>query len=158
MLAATITYIMVSSPHWMCRPPFKSFFFFLNCSSSSEDESAGEREEESTVETSEVPESNAQAGECQQNAHHVVRTVALSFPLSFLNLYNGGVITVKAHWFIQPSFHRNHIFPLDEVSWLDIPTFFGRTSQPPFSCSSLENVSTFPLYLFIWTVHKDWPE
>lgn len=68
----------------------------LNCSSSSEDESAWEREEESAVETSEVPESIAQTGECQRNAHHVVGATAHSFLFVF-HVHNQAAITIKVN-------------------------------------------------------------
>lgn len=130
----------------MVSPPHSHLLnlLFLNCSSSSEDESAGEREDESAVETSGVPESNAQTGECHRNTHHVEGAIAHSFPSSF-NFENGAVIPIKANTFIYPSFPRNHIFPSDE----DVPTFFGGTARPPFSRSSLENVLTWPSYLFL---------
>lgn len=86
MLAASLTHTMVSSLPG-CVDHLLSLCFF-NCSSSSEDESAGEREEESAVrnkaaccvETSEVPASNTQTGECQRNGHRMDGGFALSFP------------------------------------------------------------------------------
>lgn len=93
MLVASLTHTMVSSLP-ACGDHLSSLCLF-NCSSSSEDESAGEREEESAacdeaaccLETSEVPESNAQTGECQ-SAHRVNGEFAHSFP-PFLNFYSG---------------------------------------------------------------------